>query len=272
MPDLADALAAVRAHTDRQPDLALILGSGLGSLADAAEDPIVIPTTEIPGYPRSTVQGHAGRLVFGRMGDRDVLFIQGRVHAYEGHEPRALGFPVRLAHALGASRLILTNAAGGLHPEWVPGTLMLITDHLNLSFVSPMSGPVQDGEVRFPDLAAPYDAEWNALAERVAVNINLTLRRGVYLWTAGPSYETPAEIDFFRRIGADAVGMSTAPEAIQAAALGLKVLGISTITNLAAGLQGTSLNHDEVLDVGRQVHDQLTAWLRDLVAATPREG
>ena len=269
MPELAAALAAVRARTDLVPELALILGSGLGGLADAAEGAVGVPTSEVPGYPRSTVTGHAGRLVFGRLAGRPVLFIQGRVHLYEGHPPRTLGFPVRLAHALGARRLLLTNAAGGLHPEWPPGTLMLITDHLALANASPLAGPVEEGEDRFTDMSAPYDPDWIALAERVAVNRNLMVRRGVYVWTAGPSYETPAEIAFFRRIGGDAVGMSTAPEAIQAVALGMKVLGISTITNLAAGLHGTPLNHEEVLDVGRRVRQHLTAWVRDLVAATP---
>ena len=269
MDDLTQAIAAVRAHTDAAPDLALVLGSGLGALADAAEDAVVIPTTEIPGYPPSTVAGHAGRLVFGQLEGKSVLFIQGRIHLYEGHPPRALGFPVRLAHALGARHLVLTNAAGGLHPEWAPGTLMLITDHLNLAFASPLAGPVAEGELRFPDLSAVFDPTWIALAEQVAVNTNLTVRQGVYLWTAGPSYETPAEIAFFRRIGADAVGMSTVPEALQAVALGMKVLGLSTITNLAAGLHATLLNHEEVMEVGRQVHDNLSAWLRALVAATP---
>ena len=261
----------MRAHTDARPDIALVLGSGLGSLADAAEEAVFIPTDTIPGYPGSTVAGHAGRLVLGHLEGRTVLFIQGRVHLYEGHPPRSLGFPVRLAHALGARRLVLTNAAGGLHSDWLPGTLMLITDHLNLAMSSPLAGPVGTGEVRFPDLSSVYDPEWIALAETLAVNINLTMRRGVYLWTAGPSYETPAEIAFFRRIGADAVGMSTVPEALQAAALGMKVLGLSTITNLAAGLHATSLNHEEVLEVGRRVHDHLTVWLRALVAATPLE-
>lgn len=269
MPDLAAAVAAVRARTDAVPALALILGSGLGGLADAAEDAVVIPTAEIPGYPRATVEGHAGRLVFGRLGGRDVLLVQGRPHLYEGHAPRTLGFPVRLAHALGARRLLLTNAAGSLHPDWPPGTLMLLSDHIALAWASPLAGPVEAGEARFPDLSAPYDPAWIALAERVAVNINLIVRRGVYVWTAGPSYETPAEIAFFQRIGGDAVGMSTVPEAIQAAALGMKVLGISTITNLAAGLNAAPLTHEDVLEAGRRVQDDLTAWVRDLVAATP---
>jgi len=259
--------AAVREHTDMQPEFALVLGSGLGALADEVDDPVVIPTSDLPEYPQSTVEGHAGRLVFGKLEGRCVLFIQGRAHLYEGHHPRALGVPVRLAHTLGARNLILTNAAGGLNPEWKPGTLMLITDHINMAMTSPLTGPVAPGEVRFPDMSSPYDREWTARAESLAVNRNLLVRRGVYLWTAGPSYETPAEINFFRRIRADAVGMSTVPEAIQAAALGMKVLGISTITNLAAGLQGTSLNHEEVLEVGKDVREHLVAWIRAIVAA-----
>jgi purine-nucleoside phosphorylase len=269
MSELAAAVAAVRARTAATPEFALVLGSGLGPLADAVEDAVAIPAEEVPGYPRPTVTGHAGRLVLGRLAGRAVLVVQGRVHLYEGHPPRALGFPVRLAHALGARRLLLTNAAGGLRPEWPPGTLMLIEDHLALAFASPLAGPVEEGEARFPDLSAPYDPSWIALAERVARNINLTARRGVYVWTAGPSYETPAEIRFFQRIGGDAVGMSTVPEAIQAAALGMKVLGITTITNLAAGLHGAPLTHEEVLEVGRRVTDALAAWVRALLAVTP---
>jgi len=260
-------LTAIREHTDMQPELALVLGSGLGALADEVDDPVVIPTSGLPGYPQSTVEGHAGKLVFGMLEGRTVLFIQGRVHLYEGHNPRALGVPVRLAHALGARRLILTNAAGGLNPDWKPGALMLITDHINMAMTSPLTGPVEEGEVRFPDMSTPYDSDWTDQAESLAINRNLQVRRGVYLWTAGPSYETPAEINFFRRIGADAVGMSTVPEAIQAAALGMKVLGISTITNLAAGLHATSLNHEEVLEVGNEVREQLAAWIRALVAS-----
>ena len=258
---------AIREHTGMEPELALVLGSGLGALADEVDNPVVISTNELPGYPQSTVEGHAGKLIFGTLEGRKVLFIQGRVHLYEGHHPRALGVPVRLAHALGARRLILTNAAGGLNPDWKPGTLMLITDHINMAMTSLLAGPVEEGEVRFPDMSSPYDPEWTAQAERLAVHRNLQVQRGVYLWTAGPSYETPAEITFFRRIGADAVGMSTVPEAIQAAALGMKVLGISTITNLAAGLHATSLNHEEVLEVGREVRERLADWVRAIVAA-----
>lgn len=265
---MTDAVAAVRARTDLVPEIALILGSGLGALADEVENATVIATQDIPGYPASTVQGHAGRLVLGHLAGRPVLVIQGRVHLYEGHAPRDVAFPVRLAHALGARRLLLTNAAGGIRPDFPPGTLMLITDHLNLAGASPLTGPTGDGETRFPDMSDPYDRAWREAAARVALEERIPYREGVYVWTAGPSYETPAEIRFFARIGADAVGMSTVPETIQAAALGMKVLGISTITNPAAGLSATPLNHEEVMEVGQQVRERLGAWVRAIVART----
>lgn len=264
--DLEAAVAAVRRRTDARPELTLILGSGLGALADEAEDAVTVPTADIPGYPASTVAGHAGRLVFGRLEGRDVLFVQGRVHLYEGHPPAALTVPVRLAHALGARRLLVTNAAGGLNPAWPPGTLMFITDHINLAFASPLSGPPRPGEPRWPDLHAPYDPAWLDRAERLALEAGIPTKRGVYLWTAGPSYETPAEIRFFQRIGADAVGMSTVPEVIQAAALGMPVLGISAITNLAAGLSDERLDHEDVLEVGRRVRGRFAALVRAIVA------
>ncbi|MEM6325825.1 MAG: purine-nucleoside phosphorylase [Bacteroidota bacterium] len=263
-----EALAAIRARTDLAPHLALVLGSGLGTLADEVEGAVVIPTEEVPHYPRSTVEGHAGRLVLGHLAGRPVLVIQGRVHLYEGHSPRAVTFPVRLAHALGVNGLVLTNAAGGINRGFEQGTLMLITDHLNLAFSSPLSGTLPEGEVRFPDLSNPYDERWRKQAGNIAVTLKIAYREGVYVWTAGPSYETPAEIRFFERAGADAVGMSTVPEALQAAALGLPVLGLSTITNLAAGLQGRPLDHSEVMEVGRNVRDQLAAWVRAIVAET----
>ncbi len=263
---LAAAVAAVRQHTDLVPEVALVLGSGLGALADEVEDAVVISTGDVPYYPGSTVEGHAGRLVLGQLAGRPVLVIQGRAHAYEGHSPRALGFPIRLAHALGARGLILTNAAGGVNPAFGPGTLMLITDHLNLSFLSPLTGPVGEGETRFPDMSNPYDEAWRMRARNIALTHTIPYREGVYVWTAGPSYETPAEIRFFASAGADAVGMSTVPEAIQAAALGVPVLGISTITNPAAGLSVTPLDHSEVLEVGRAVRDRLATWVRAIVA------
>jgi purine-nucleoside phosphorylase len=264
--DLRRATHAIRQHTDAQPEIVLILGSGLGALAEEASDSVVVATADVPGYPRSTVEGHEGRLVFGKFGGRQVLFVQGRVHLYEGHSPDSLTIPVRLAHALGARRLLVTNAAGGLNAAWVPGTLMFITDHINLAFASPLTGPARDGEPRFPDMSSPYDREWLDRAERHALERGIATRRGVYLWTRGPSYETPAEIRFFRRIGADAVGMSTVPEVIQAVALGMRVLGISAITNLAAGLSGDPLDHEEVLEVGRMVRHRFADLVRGIVA------
>lgn len=264
----ADAVAAIRAHTDLQPELALVLGSGLGALADEVEDAVTISTADVPHYPQSTVEGHAGRLVLGHLAGRPVLVVQGRVHLYEGHPARDVAFPVRVAHALGVRGLVLTNAAGGINPAFGPGTLMLITDHLNLAFANPLAGPVGEGETRFPDLSNPYDESWREQARNIALTRAIPYREGVYVWTSGPSYETPAEIKFFARAGADAVGMSTVPEAIQAAALGLPVLGISTITNPAAGLQNEPLDHADVLEVGRTVRDRLATWVRAIVAET----
>jgi purine-nucleoside phosphorylase len=260
------AVEAIRQRTAAEPEIVMILGSGLGALADEVEAAVSVPTSEIPGYPTSTVVGHAGRLVFGRLEGREVLFVQGRIHLYEGHPPDTLTIPVRLAHALGARRLLVTNAAGGLNPGWPPGTLMFIADHLNLAFASPLAGAPRPGEPRFPDMSAPYDPEWLDRAERLALDRGIDTKRGVYLWTRGPSYETPAEIRFFRRIGADAVGMSTVPEVIQAAALGMRVLGISAITNYAAGLSPEPLDHEEVLEVGRMVQGRFAALVRAIIA------
>ena len=266
--DTAAAVAAIRRHTGLVPETALVLGSGLGALADEVEDAVVIPTSDVPDYPVSTVAGHAGRLVFGRLAGRPVVVVQGRVHVYEGYPARAVGFPVRLVHALGARGLVLTNAAGGINPAFGPGTLMLITDHLDMAAVSPLAGPVGAGETRFPDLSDVYSAPWREQVSALALRVRVPLREGVYAFTTGPSYETPAEIRFFARAGADAVGMSTVPEAVQAAALGLPVLGISTVTNAAAGLSAEPLDHADVLAVGRQVRDQLSALVRAVVAET----
>ncbi len=263
--DVQEAVAMIRAHETRVPEVALVLGSGLGGLADLAEAPSMMATADIPGYPRSTVAGHKGRLVFGRLEGREVVFVQGRVHRYEGHPARAVTFPVRLVHALGARKLLVTNAAGGINPAFVPGTLMFITDHINAAFVNPLVGPNDDGGPRFPDMSAPYDPAWLDQAEAVALRHGIATRRGVYLWTLGPSYETKAEIRFFARLGADAVGMSTVPEVIQARYLDMQVLGLSTITNPAAGLSPEPLAHQDVLEVGRRVRDQLQRLIRAII-------
>ncbi|MGI9174158.1 MAG: purine-nucleoside phosphorylase [Rhodothermales bacterium] len=267
-PDVRAAVEAVRAQTSLVPEVALVLGSGLGAMAHSAEDAVAIAASELPGYPSSTVQGHDGRLVFGRLAGRDVVFVQGRLHLYEGLDVRDVTFPIRLAYALGARRLLVTNAAGGINPRFRPGTLMFIEDHINLAFASPLAGPVENGLPRFVDLSAPYDPVWLEAAEAVALRSAVATERGTYLWTSGPSYETKAEIRLFARLGADAVGMSTVPEVIQARQLGMKVLGLSTITNPAAGLGAEPLAHEDVLAVGAQMRDDLERLLRSIVAET----
>jgi len=266
--DVQDAIRVIRTQTDRVPEVALVLGSGLGHLAEDAEDAVVFPTHALPGYPRATVAGHEGRLVFGRLEGREVVFVQGRVHLYEGHPVRAVAFPIRLVHALGARRLVVTNAAGGINPSFAPGTLMLITDHINFAFANPLVGPNEDGGPRFPDMSAPYDPDWIDRAEQIALQHGIATRRGVYLWTKGPSYETKAEIRLFARLGADAVGMSTVPEVIQARYLGMQVLGISTITNPAAGLGAEPLAHEDVLEVGQRVRGQLQRLVAAILGET----
>lgn len=263
-----DAVQVIRERSGIEPEIALVLGSGLGALADAVEDAVVVPTTDLPGYPSSTVAGHSGRLVLGKLAGRRVVVVQGRVHLYEGYSMRAVTFPIRLVHALGALRLVLTNAAGGIHPLLRPGTLMFIADHINLTFARPPEGPKAGSGPRLPGTIAAYDLDWLDRAEQIALREGIPTRRGVYLWTRGPSYETPAEIRFFQRLGADAVGMSTVPEAIQAAYLGMKTLGLSTITNAAAGLGAELLDHADVLDVGRRVRRDLERLLRAILAET----
>ncbi len=267
--DVEAALSALRAHAAAAPALALVLGSGLGPLADELTDSVSVPTALVPGYPRSTVAGHAGRLVVGRMEGVDVLVIQGRPHHYEGHSLHDVAFPVRLAHAMGARRLVLTNAAGGVNPEFGVGTLMLIEDHLNLGLSGSPPGSGAKPSGRGGARGTPYDRAWIAQAQQNAIERGIEYRKGVYAWTPGPSYETPAEIRYFRTAGADAVGMSTVPEALQAAALGMPVLGISTISNPAAGLSAQPLDHIDVLAVGEAVRERLGVWLRGIVAALP---
>ncbi|MFO8100223.1 MAG: purine-nucleoside phosphorylase [Salinibacter sp.] len=275
--DLRPAVDAVRAHTAATPRVALILGSGLGALADAAQDTTVVDGPDIPGYPASTVSGHHGRLVFGTLEGTPVVFVQGRVHLYEGYPVQKLTMPVRLVHALGADRMVVTNSAGGVNRTFHPGTLMFITGHLNLAFATPGVG---SAFVPRPTEADPegarrhrpyYDAAWTDRAEEMARALNVNVRRGVYAWTLGPSYETKAEVQALERLGADAVGMSTVPEVLQAQQLGMRVVGLSTITNPAAGLAEGALDHDEVLEVGQQVRGPLTTLVRGIVRVAENE-
>lgn len=246
------------------PVIGLVLGSGLSHLADVLDSAVIIPTTDIPGYPGSTVEGHHGRLVLGYLEGVPVVFVQGRLHVYEGHSVEAATYPVRLLAALGVKRLVVTNAAGGIHPECVPGTLMWLTDHLAFAF---RQVPTPGASSFRPTDAdrSPYDVAWTNEARSIAERLGIATRSGTYLWTLGPSYETKAEIRMFAGMGADAVGMSTVPEVIVARAYGMRVIGISTITNFAAGLGQETLDHQEVLEVGRQVRDDLQRLVVSIV-------
>jgi purine-nucleoside phosphorylase len=257
---VTEAVAAIRVRTPLQPTVALILGSGLGDLAHEVRDATVIPYEEIPHFARSTVIGHAGCLLLGTLADLPVVVMQGRFHFYEGYTPQVLTLPVRVMSALGAHTLLVTNAAGGINPAYRPGDFMLIADHINLpglAGANPLLGPNDECfGTRFPPLAKAYDADLRHLARKVAETIpDLTLREGIYAMVAGPSFETGAELRFLSTIGADAVGMSTAPEVVVARHMGMKVLGISLITNAATGAESENVNHEEVLttaDAARQ--------------------
>ena len=263
---LAPAIAFVRQRLGpRKPGVALVLGSGLGFLSSRVADPVRIPYEDIPGFALPSVEGHSGELVAGRLAGREVLVQSGRFHMYEGHSAATAAFPVRVFAALGIHTLLVTNAAGGIRRTFGPGTLMLIADHLNLSGRNPLIGPVLSGEERFPDMSQPYDAELRARARRVAVEKGIRLEEGVYAALLGPSYETPAEIRMLERMGADAVGMSTAPEVIVARARGMRCLGLSTITNAAAGISPTKLSHAEVMKAAELVRDDLAAILEGVI-------
>lgn len=245
------------------PQIAVVLGSGLGALATALTDAKVIPFAEIPHFPRSTALGHAGQLIIGKLDDIPVAVMQGRVHQYEGYSARQTAFPMRVLGQLGVRVAVLTNAAGGINPTYRPGSLVLIADHINLQGANPLTGCNDERfGVRFPDMSEAYSGRLRALAHAAASEMQLELPEGVYAALAGPSFETPAEIRFLERIGADLVGMSTVPEVIVARHMGIAVLALSCVTNLAAGLSSRKLTHEEVLEVGRQSQDRLTMLLR----------
>jgi purine-nucleoside phosphorylase len=264
---LADTVAAVRARLEsRAPQVAVVLGSGLGGLADRLTDAVRIPYAEIPGFHVPTVQGHSGELVAGTLAGRPVIAQSGRFHLYEGHAADVAALPARLFARLGVSTFVVTNAAGGVRPSFGPGTLMLLTDHLNLTGQNPLTGPVLAGEERFPDMSAAYDPALRALALEVARAQGTSLEQGVYAALSGPSYETPAEIRMLRTLGADAVGMSTVPEVIVANARGMRCLGISTVTNAAAGVSDAKLSHAEVMAAAAQVGKRLGDLIEGIVA------
>jgi purine nucleoside phosphorylase I, inosine and guanosine-specific len=270
MLEIDAAAACVRGRISIQPQIALILGSGLGPLADEVESPAIIPTNEIPNWPVSTVQGHKGRLVIGRLMGKPILVLQGRAHYYEGYSMSRIGLPVRVMQRLGVRTVVLTNAAGGINPEFFAGDLMLITDHLSLlpmTGPNPLRGPnLDEFGPRFPDMSEVYDKELLALAQQVSDEQNLNVRRGVYAGLSGPSFETPADCRFLRQAGADAVGMSTVPEAIVARHGGLRVLGISGISN-KIDINGNNVaSHEEVLEAGKIIVPKLSALIKGVLA------
>jgi purine-nucleoside phosphorylase len=263
-----EAAAEVRRRAgEALPEVAIVLGSGLGEFAGRLKDAVSIPYGELPHWPASNVIGHEGRLVIGSLGGRRVAALSGRVHFYEGHDLRTVTFATRAVSRLGVKVLILTNAAGGINLQLTPGTLMVIDDHINLLGSNPLVGANEEAfGVRFPDMTEVYSKRLRGVADAVAREQGLPIGHGIYVAVHGPSYETPAEIRFLRTIGADAVGMSTVPEAIVARHMGVEVLGISCISNAAAGVLPQPLNHDEVMEVARQVRDAFAALLEGIVA------
>lgn len=270
-PDAAidHAADAVRAAIGaRHPHVAVVLGSGLGHLAERVTDPVRIAYRDIPGFHEPRVAGHRGELVVGTLGGTAVVLQSGRFHMYEGHDAFEAALPVRVFARLGVTTLVVTNAAGGINRAFAPGTLMLIADHLNLTARSPLDGPVLDGETRFPDMSVAYDAELRAVARRVASDRGIMLAEGVYAGLLGPTYETPAEIRMLALLGADAVGMSTVMEVIAARARGMRCLGVSLVTNPAAGISPTPLDHAEVMATAAAAGGRLGDLVEGVVGAS----
>ena len=262
----AEAAAVVRrALGVREPAAAIVLGSGLGGLAERLENPRRVAFRDVPGFPAATVVGHAGALLAGTLAGKEVVALAGRFHMYEGHAAPLAAFPVRVMHALGARTLFVSNAAGGVRPTMRPGDLMLIADHINLMWRSPLAGPLAPGEERFPAMSQAYDAALRTRLRTLAAERGIPLAEGVYFGLLGPTYETPSEVRMLARLGADAVGMSTVPETIVARALGMRVAGVSCITNLACGLSPTKLSHAEVIEVGASVASKFESLVTGFV-------
>jgi len=254
MDKIKDAKQFIESKIDIVPQVGLILGSGLGVLADEIQDSVKIKYSDIPHFPVSTVEGHEGQFVIGTLKGKKVIAMQGRFHYYEGYSMQEITFPVRVLKAIGVEHLLLTNAAGGVNEAFSGGTLMLITDHINIMGVNPLLGKNEEElGPRFPDASSVYSPEFNQRILEEATTLNIDLKQGVYFYFTGPAYETPAEVRLAKTLGGDAVGMSTAPEALVAAHMGMKVTGISCITNMAAGIQKTALNHQEVVETANRV-------------------
>ena len=266
--NIQETVSAILTRCAQRPVIGLILGSGLGTYAEYFRNRVQIPYPELPHFPCSTVPGHSGNLVLGEAEGTPAIALQGRVHYYEGYSMAEVTYPVRVLGALGVRQLIVTNAAGGVNVSYEPGDLMLITDHINLMGTNPLIGENPDElGPRFPDMSEAYDAALRHTAVRVAGERKIPLRQGIYLGLTGPSYETPAEIRMIRSLGADAVGMSTVPEVIVANHMGIRVLGLSCITNMAAGILARKLTHQEVMDTTERVKDKFISLLRGIVPA-----
>lgn len=265
---LHEAAEYIRAKSGIRPEIGLILGSGLGILADLIQDGISIPYQEIPHFPVSTVEGHEGELLLGTIEGRAVVMMKGRFHMYEGYSPQLTAFPVRVMKQLGIQSLLVTNAAGGINTSYQPGDMMVISDHLNLTGQNPLVGPNDAGlGVRFPDMSEAYSRRLREIAKQTATQQGFSLQEGVYAGLLGPNYETPAEIVMLRTLGADAVGMSTVSEVIVARHAGIEVLGFSCITNMAAGILDQPLSHDEVMETAEKVREQ---FLKLILAMIPQ--
>jgi len=270
-PRLEEAAAAIRARTDLAPTVGVVLGSGLAPYADSLADAVEVPFADIPHFPRTTVSGHPGALVIGRAAGTVVAALKGRVHFYEGHTLEAVVFPVRVLGGLGVRALVVTNAAGAINSDYHPGELMILKDHINL-LGNPLVGPNDDTlGPRFPDMTEVYDARLRSMAAQACAAAGIVVHEGVYISVTGPSYETPAEIRMARAMGADAVGMSTVPEVIAARHMGMKVLGLSCMTNMASGVIDRKLDHADVLAMGERLQATLLDVLERVVAGIARD-
>lgn len=267
MEKIKESRDYILSKTTYKPEIGLVLGSGLGSLADEISDPVVLKYTDIPNFPRSTVEGHAGQLVIGKLAGKTVVAMQGRFHYYEGYPLEDVTFPIRVMIGLGIHSFIVTNAAGGVNLDFTPGDLMIIKDHINFTGQNPLVGEnLEELGPRFVDMSKPYDQEYMKIAKEIGEKIGLNLKEGVYMWLTGPTYETPSEVKLARILGADAVGMSTVPEVIVARHEGIKVLGISCITNMAAGILDQPLNHEEVVETSLRVKENFQRLIVEIIS------
>jgi purine-nucleoside phosphorylase len=267
----ADAIAKRIGGGVSAPTIGIVLGSGLGGLADVIGERVEVPYADVPGFTVPRAEGHAGKLVSGRLGGKSVVALSGRFHVYEGHPPALAGFPMRVLKQLGVETVFLSNAAGAVNEDYRAGDLMIIADHLNLMWTNPLVGEQQPGEERFTDMSEPYDASLRDLLRKTAAKLGIELREGVYAALPGPSYETRAEVKMLRTLGADAVGMSTVPEVLVARALGMRVAAISAITNAVSGAGAGPLVHADVLDVSRRISATFQRLVSEFLAALPKE-